>query len=408
MVGALANPGFRRIWIGQLVSQIGDRFYAIALALWISDGRGGPAAMAAFLVASALPALLVGPLAGALADRLSRKAVMIRADAVRAAIVASVAALYSAGKLEVWEVVVAAALVSLASAFFNPALSASIPRIVGEANLGEANSLSQLGGGITGVLGPAFGAVVLGLLGYGAVFAFNAASFLASAALIAASGAPSSASERGTALGRSIGEGLGFTLRNKAVLATLAAVAVAHFGMGGLSVAAPFLARSIDGQAAANLGLIEAMMGAGIVAGSIGMSKLVKKVSGSLPFAALSALGAAILVLGLLRYAGIAGVAPYLAGSAGAGLSVAAAAAAWTTCLQRGTPDQLRGRVFGLSSTLANASLPLGMTAAGFVLDRAPLWAFLAPLGACMAAAGAAIAMAIRRSRRPASARPSA
>jgi MFS transporter, DHA3 family, macrolide efflux protein len=404
MGGALANQGFRRIWIGQLVSQIGDRFYAIALALWISDGRGGPAAMAAFLVASTLPALLVGPLAGALADRWSRKGVMISADAIRAAIVAAMAALYSAGALEVWEVVAAAALVSLASAFFNPALSASIPRIVGEASLGEANSLSQLGGGITGVLGPAFGAAVLGFLGYGAVFAFNSASFLVSAALIAASGAPRSPREPGAALGRSIGEGLGFTLRSGTIRTTLAAVAIAHFGMGGLSVAVPFLARSIDGQAAANLGLIEAMMGAGIVAGSIGMSRLAKKVSGSLPFAALSALGAAFLVLGLLRYAGIADVAPYLAGSAGAGLCVAAAAAAWTTCLQRGTPDQLRGRVFGLSSTLGNASLPLGMTAAGFILDRAPLWAFLAPLGACMVAAGAALAAAIGKSPRPASA----
>jgi MFS family permease len=188
----LSNRNFTRIWSGQIVSQTGDKFYAIALAVWIVEKTGSPALMAALLIASTVPGLIMGPFAGALVDRWNRKTVMIAADVLRAAVAAGVAILAALGILQVWEVAGAAVAISTASAFFSPALSASLPGVVGDEKLGEANSLSQLGGGVTNVLGPACGAIVLSFLGYPAVYAVNAASFVVSACLVALSSVPPS------------------------------------------------------------------------------------------------------------------------------------------------------------------------------------------------------------------------
>ncbi len=395
MKSALSNPGFVKIWTGQLISQIGDKFYAIALAVWIADGRGTPLVMAAFLIASMVPGLLMGPAAGALADRRSRKAVLIAADLVRAAVVAGVSILYAAGLLQVWEVMTAAAAISAASAFFNPALSAALPGVVGEEALGEANSLSQIGGGATMVLGPACGALVLGFLGYEAVFLFNAVSFLASAALIAFTRIPRAGrGAAGAGIGESIAEGLRFMRKNRAIVSKLAVVALAHLFVGGLSVALPFLARSIGGSSAVNLGFLEALMGAGMVGGSVAVSRVAGKLGDRSPSAVLSAAGGGICAMGILEAAGVAPIAPFLAFAAVIGASIAVAAAAWTTGLQRNTPDALRGRVFGFSTMLGNASLPVGMALAGLALDRVRICYFLMPWGGLAVLAGLLLILA--------------
>lgn len=400
MKSALSIKGFRRIWIGQIVSQIGDKFYAIALAVWIADGRGTPLAMAVFLVATILPGLLIGPLAGAIADRRDRKSLLIASDVLRAAIVAGVAALYALGSLQVWEIVVAAAAISATSAFFAPSLSASIPAVVGEGKLGEANSLSQFGGGVTSVLGPALGAFALGFMGYTAVFAFNAASFLASAALIAATSIPRRECGPGEGnLAGSIREGLRFVLGSRLILAMLTVVALVHFAMGTVSVAFPFLAKAAGGQTARNLGFLEACLGAGLIIGSLASARLAAKRGIGTPFALLAFIGAVIGAMGAAELVRPEGIAPFLALSACLGLGIAVAAAAWTTGLQKEAPDSLRGRVFGLSSTLSNASLPLGMTLAGTVLVGARLGALFLPLGAVLAMAGLILATRGRRAK---------
>ena len=393
-MSVLSNPSFTRIWSGQLISQVGDKFYAIALAVWIVEKTGSATLMAVLLIASMVPGLIVGPFAGALVDRWSRKAVMICADLVRSAAVAGVALLSHAGALGVWEVVTAAAVISVASAFFAPALSASLPAIVGGERLSEANSLSQLGGGITNVLGPACGALVLGFLGYSAVFGINAASFLVSAGLVAASRVPSRARQTGArGLTASVAQGIQYVLRNRGILSVLAVVALVHFGVGGLSVAMPFLAGSLRGLRATNLGYLEALVGVGMITGSIVVSRVSRELKQGRLYAALAALGVALAAAGVLETADVTEIAPFLACSAVMGGMIAAAASFWTTLLQRGTPDDLRGRIFGISTTLGNASLPLGMALSGFALDRARFGVIFAPGGVVLLLAAIVIGL---------------
>jgi MFS family permease len=388
-MSVLSNRNFSRIWSGQLVSQIGDKFYAIALAVWIVEKTGSPALMATLLIASIVPGLIIGPFAGALVDRWNRKTVMIAADLVRAIGVAGIAFLSSVGILAVWEVVTAAAVISIASAFFSPALSASLPGVVGDEKLSEANSLSQLGGGITNVLGPACGALVLGFLGYPAVYAVNAVSFVVSGCLVALSRVPSHGSRAsGSTLTASVAEGARYVRKTRGVPAVLAVVILVHFGVGGLSVALPFLAKSLNGSGARNLGYLEALLGVGMIAGSIAVSRMSKVIKKGRLYAVLAALGAALCAAGVLETANIAGIIPFLACSAVIGAAIAAAASSWTTLLQQGTPDALRGRIFGISTTLGNASLPLGMALAGFALDRIRFGMIFGPGGVLLILVG--------------------
>ncbi len=385
MKSVLSNGSFLKIWSGQLVSQIGDKFYAIALAVWIVDKTGSPRTMAVFLVASMLPGLLAGPYTGALADRWNRRTIMIAADLARAAVVLGVSLLSAAGSLGIPHVVAAAVAISLASAFFSPALAASLPRIVGEKKVGEANALSQLGGGITTVLGPACGAIVLGFLGYEAVFAVNAASFLVSGILVALSRVPLETEKaRKGGLAASIAEGMRFAWRDRGIVVVFALIMLAHFCMGGLSVALPFLAKSLIGSGARNLGFLEASLGAGMTVGAITAAALAGRTKSRGLFLAFALMGAGLAAAGFLETARVVDLLPYLACSAGIGASVATAATFWTTILQKGTPNALRGRVFGLSTTLGNASLPVGIALTGFALDRISFGTLFGPGGAVL------------------------
>jgi MFS family permease len=180
------NADFRRLWAGQVVSEVGDWLNNVAvLALVIQlagEGRVG-LAIATYAIARHLPLFLFGPVAGVVVDRVDRRRVMIAADILRASLAlgflfanyySSLAAIY----------VVGAALFSV-SAFFNAAKRASIPNLVsGTQELLNANALSASTTAATIAVGSALGGVASTALGRNAVFVFNALTFLASALMI--------------------------------------------------------------------------------------------------------------------------------------------------------------------------------------------------------------------------------
>jgi MFS family permease len=180
------NRDFRRLWIGQVISEIGDWLNNIAvLALTIEmagPGREG-LAIAVYAIARHLPLFLFGPIAGVVVDRTDRTRVMVTADVLRAVLALGfvVANRFAALPL----VYVVGAMLFGVSAFFNAAKRASIPRIVnGPAELLSANSLSASTTAATIAAGSALGGVVATFVGRDSVFVINAATFVASALVI--------------------------------------------------------------------------------------------------------------------------------------------------------------------------------------------------------------------------------
>jgi len=176
------NQNFRRLWSAQIVSEIGDWFYTLAIynLLLQLTGRAGSVAMA--LVLQVLPQTFIGPTAGVVNDRLRRKQVMIASDIGRMLIVLCMLLIRSRDM--VWMVYALLVAETSLGAFFEPARNAIIPNLVEREDVVVANTLSATTWSVNLMIGATLGGVVAALLGRTAVFLLNAMSFLVSAALI--------------------------------------------------------------------------------------------------------------------------------------------------------------------------------------------------------------------------------
>ena len=177
-----SNQNFRRLWMAQIVSEIGDWFYTLAIYSLLMQLTGRASAVALALILQVLPLTFIGPTAGVVNDRVSRKRVMIAADIVRAVIVLSM--LLVRTKSTVWLVYPLLLLETLGAAFFEPARTSVIPNITPREDLVVANTISSTTWSVNLVLGAALGGLVGALLGRDAVFVLNGASFIVSALLI--------------------------------------------------------------------------------------------------------------------------------------------------------------------------------------------------------------------------------
>jgi MFS family permease len=180
------NADFRRLWTGQVVSEIGDWLNNIAvLALTIQLAGAGHEgrAIALYAISRHVPLFLFGPVAGVVVDRTDRRRVMILADMTRAGLALGFLLARTPASLPVIYLV-GASLFSI-SAFFNVAKRAAIPNIVNGADeLLTANSLSSSTTAATIAVGSALGGIVATLVGRDVVFILNAATFLISAEMI--------------------------------------------------------------------------------------------------------------------------------------------------------------------------------------------------------------------------------
>jgi len=177
------NRNYRLLWIAQIVSELGDWFYALAVYHLLLDLTGNKAqAVGLAVVLQVLPSTLAAPTAGVINDRMSRKAIMIGADVARFFVVLGMLAVRTPGM--VWLVFPLLFIETVGAAFFEPAHSSVIPNIVPEDQVLAANALASITWSFCLAAGASLGGLVAVWLGRDAVFVLNAVSFLASAWLI--------------------------------------------------------------------------------------------------------------------------------------------------------------------------------------------------------------------------------
>ena len=176
------NRNFRRLWMAQIVSEIGDWFYTLSIYTLLLQLTGHAGSVALALVLQVLPQTLVGPMAGVVNDRLRRKHVMIAADLIRCIVV--LAMLLVRSRATVWLVYPLLLAESIMAAFFEPARSSVIPNIAARGEVLIANTLSSATWSVNLLIGASVGGVVAAFFGRDVVFILNALSFLASAVLI--------------------------------------------------------------------------------------------------------------------------------------------------------------------------------------------------------------------------------
>ena len=274
----LRLPEFRKLFAAQAISDVGDGMTFMALLLLVNNLTHSPAALAVLSIAVAVPSMVGGVIAGAYADRLDRRRIMIVSDAVRAALVLVFVIAGTVERLPILYVV--AFLQAAVGTLFSPSRGALIPKVVSREGLMAANGLGQLSRMIGGLVGTGLTGVIFALSGAAwPVFVLDAATFVASVLIVLrvdpALGRvpehPAGAARQGVRA--SAVEGLRIIGRSPTLVATVAGLAIAMLGLGAVNVLfVPFLIDVLH-ESAAWAGPLEAaqtismVLASGLVAG---------------------------------------------------------------------------------------------------------------------------------------------
>jgi MFS family permease len=173
------NPNFRWLWLAQIVSELGDWFYTVALYSLLLDLTGSAKSIGIAIVLQVLPQVFIAPAAGALNDRMSRKKLMIFADVVRFFVVLAMLLIQSADM--VWLIYILLPLETMAWGLFEPGRSAVVPTILPSRQLVTGNALSAATWSFNLAVGATLGGTVAALFGRPTAFVINALTFLLSA-----------------------------------------------------------------------------------------------------------------------------------------------------------------------------------------------------------------------------------
>ncbi|MBZ2186486.1 MAG: MFS transporter [Bryobacter sp.] len=177
------NPNVRRLWLAQVISEMGDWFYAVAIYSLLLELTGSARSVALATVAMVFPQVLISPMAGVINDRLPRRQVMIAADIARFFIVGGM--LFAQSEDRIWLVYLLMFLETVMWGFFEPGRSSLMPNLCsGEGEVLVANALGSTTWAVNFFLGSALGGLVAASFGRNAVFAINAVTFLISAWLL--------------------------------------------------------------------------------------------------------------------------------------------------------------------------------------------------------------------------------
>jgi MFS family permease len=389
---------YRRLFLATLGSGAGTWLALVALEIDIFERTHSSAWIAALLIADLLPTFAIGLLVGPLIDRLSRRGLMIGADLVRVAAFAVLPFTTSAT-----QIVVLAMVVGVANGVFRPALYASIPNVVDDADLSSANSLLQTADNATWALGSVAGGALAAAAGVDAAYWINAVTFLLSAALLA--GIPQGLLQATAAASRGhwqdLKDGFGLTVHAPALLTVLVAWNVAMFASAAVNVAEPELAIHTFDAGRFGLGLMMGCAGLGLAVGAYLAGAWIERRGLS------NVYGISLGLMGL--GVGAAAVAPNVwvatACVVVSGCGNGAAVVCNAIFVQRGAPDALRGRAFAVLMSSNVAVLMLGMVIAGRLTDVVGarwIWAAASVAALLAAVVGYALSRRIAAAEEPA------
>jgi MFS family permease len=400
----LRLPEFRKLFAAQGISDIGDGMTFMALLLLVNDLTHSPAALAVLSIAVAVPSMLGSVLAGAYADRMDRRRIMIVSDSVRALLVLAFVIVGTLERLPALYVV--AFLQAAVGTFFSPARGALIPRVVPREGLMAANGLGQLSRMIGGLIGTGLTGVIFATSGSAwPVFILDAFTFALSVLIVLrvdpALGQPP-AREAGSVqegVRASAAEGLRIIGRSPTLLATVIGLAVAMLGMGAVNVLfVPFLIDVLH-ESAAWAGPLEGAQALAMVLASGLVAGLATRLSVQTIFVGgLVGVGAMISLLSVAPGAPALLVILFIVG-----WFVTPLQAATQTIIQTTTTDAIRGRVIGAVQASMSTTTIVSTAAAGLFASVVGVrMVFLAGGLVCLAAAlvAAALLRTDRASRR--------
>jgi MFS family permease len=362
----LRLPEFRKLFVAQTISDVGDGMTYMALMLVVNDLTHSTAALAVLAIAVAVPSMVGGILGGAVADRFDRRRIMLASDSVRAVLVLGFTLVATADALPILYIVAFAQ--AAIGTLFSPARGAIVPRAVPAEGLMAANGLGQMSRVICNLVGTTVAGVVFAAIGaVWPVFVLDAATFLASVAIVyrvdRALGAPSHEAHAasGTSFLGSVTAGLRVIGASPTLVGTLLGLFVAMLGMGAINILfVPFLINVLH-ESAAWVGPVEGAQTLSMVlaAGLIG-SLAARFSPRTMLVGALAGTGVVIAAFSQAPNVWVCFPLAFLVG-----WFVTPLNASVSTIIQTAVGDAMRGRVLGaLNAAMSTASI-VSLAAAG-------------------------------------------
>lgn len=365
----LANLNFRKLWLGQTVSQIGDGLTNLAVLIVVNQLTGSTAALAGITIAIALPQLLFGLVAGVFVDRWDRKRIMIVSDVVRGLLVLGLIVVRDPAL--VWIFFVLSFLQAAVGTFFDPAKSAVVAQILDRDSLLAGNALSQTTRVVAGVIGTGLAGVLVGVAGGGwLAFTLDSLTFFVSGLFILSMAFPRA--ERHVPvpvnlqnLTGELSEGLRYIFSRRSLAGVMLTFAVTMLGLGAVNVLlVPFLTRILNARTEI-LGLFEAAQVVGMVLGSMLVASLAARLK--VQWIVAGGVGGIGLIVGLIGFADqwwMILIALFFVG-----LFLTPVQAAASTLMQQNVPNEKRGRAGSALNTAITLASVISMAAAGIFGD---------------------------------------
>ena len=365
---------------------MGDWFDTIALYTIILHLTGSGRHIGLLLVARFVPSFVFGPVSGVVADRFSRRSVMIISDLLRAVVVLGFFYVRRADQL--WIIYVLTVFQLGLSTFFEPAKTASIPSLVSNRELVAANAISSVTWSVMLTLGAAIGGLITGWFGTNVAFLLDALTFALSAVLIASVRFPKRPPrEKGKlTISRALGvsetiEGAKYVTHRPRLLALLLVKPAWGLGGGILTLLAVFGERifPVGNSAATGIGVLFAARGIGTAVGPI----VARRISGEGKKPMQASIGIAFLIGGVF-YIAFGSTTSFVFALIVLGIAHTGGSILWvfsTVLLQRGVEDRFRGRVFAAELALLTLTMAGSNYATGEMLDRFRLSPRLVTIG---------------------------
>lgn len=376
------NRNFRMLWLGEIISLIGDQFYMIALPWLVLKMTGDALAVGTVLAVAGIPRALFMLVGGALTDRFSARFLMLASNVFRLVLVSGLAVLVFSGAVQLWMLYILALAFGLADAFFYPAQNAIVPRLVSKDKLQTANAIVQGSAQISLFLGPVLAGWIIARLGaggdnfgdagLGVAFGIDALTFLVSAITlwfirVQSDDKESVAEKDEESVFVAIRQSLAYVWQNQTLrMFFIVTMAISTLMNGVMGVGLPVMADARFAEGAMAFGMMMSGYGAGSLIGTVMAGVLPappKGHLGTLILSVTSLLGFGLMVLSIAPVTAVATLITFIMG-----LSNGYIVILFVTWLQVHTPDEMIGRMMSLLMFASIGLAPVAQALVGVLI----------------------------------------
>jgi MFS transporter, DHA3 family, macrolide efflux protein len=348
---------FRLFFAGRILSSIGDKFFTITLAWWIiSQGQKDSKLHLGLLMAlNVLPAVLLGPAMGTLADRFSRKKCMQIANFIRFSLISILALLFFSNKLSLSLLYMMVFIISTFVPLFESSAQSSLKNLSDQESISQVVAINSTSIYLSNIIGAMMGGVMIAVIGIGWALGFNAACYFFSFSLISFVGLKYKKSSLKEKFSEQLNQGFLFLRKNKSILYMLLMFAALNLFAAPLTLLIPMIVKFELKETAHWLAFLDGSfaLGAGITAVILSFRKSYSNIYLTI-FLALLSMGLLMVLVGFTPMKYIL-IAEFLL----IGASLAITNAIVVSLFQHFVPDDMKGRFFSLQVSIATAVIPL-------------------------------------------------